>query len=738
MRWGLALFLAFALSCKSESEQPPPAAAPCTAIECTTSGVPPDACAEGFAGDGARGCTPILPSAECAGNNYAVPGLTECASAGVDACPAGLTLKPDGCAHSAPLDCENNTIAVLGSTKCQPIAPCGPERYPTTSSPAVYVDASYTGTDSDGSADRPFATLTDALARVDATKKSIALAMGVYEFASRIDVPVEIVGACQENVFIKAPKPATGPAIETFADVTLRSVDVSGPRVGLRVEKGTTRIFSSRVHDTGNEAIIVGSDGALELDRVVISRAVGAGVAVQSGVATIKNSDIRRTAMLSDGTGGAGVGATTQIKKASRVTIERSILARNEQYGVFAAGAELTVRDTLVTETNPPKGRDGTGILSVGGLVAPKATLTGVVVEATSGAAIAAFDGTIDIDQTTVRGTRVMEAGSAWALYFGVDPNTKKPVTAKVTRSVVSDTDDTGVFVKGAIVDIGSTIVRSMRSAPTEPSGNGLYTERAGSLVPLVNVHDSVIEEALDAGVMATAGTTTLERVAIRKIHEAADKRFGNGAIAFVDNVAQRPTLTVKRSLIEQVLEAGVIGFGARLEIDGTVIRGVGPRASVGFFGHGVHFSFDDAHQLASDGFVHGSFITDVLEVGVNVFMSNVEIDTTTISAVSAGSHGLYGDGVTVSSVNNEQHHPATVSVRRSKLSGVARAGLSVFEADAAVSGLLSTCNRIDITIETFVGKQQSKLSDEGDNECGCDTLAPCRAITANIEPIAR
>jgi len=737
MRFGLALIVALTLSCKSDPEPEAPAA-PCSDVTCTTSGV--DACAEGFTSDGTRGCTPVLPASPCTDNTYAVPGMTTCASAGVDECPAGFALNSDGCASTAPLDCAGHTIALLGGTSCEPIAVCGSGRYPATTVPTIYVDGAYTGTDSDGTTDKPFALLTDAIAKVDATKRVIAVAAGVYELGRRVEVAVEIIGVCPEKVSLTAPKISLEPVITTAADVTLRNVDVQGPVAGIRVDTGTTKVFSSRVHDTGALAgIITRAAGTLELDRVVISDALGSGVLIQSGIATIKNSEIRRSRIDTDGSGGVGVAMLTSIKRSPRLTIDRTILAHNPLYGVFARGAELTMRDSLVTDTGVVMGPEAGGVLASAGLVPPKVVITGTVIEDTNGLGIGAFDGTIEIDRTTVRRTRISKIGAA-GLIFGVDPSTKKPNVAKVTRTLVTETDDMGVLVRGATVDLGATIVRSTKSARKEPSGRGIFTEAVGNIAPIVNVHDSLIEKAAGGGVAVTAGTTTLERVAIRDIVIASDGRSGMGGIVYIDNVAVRPTLTIKRSLIERVLEAGAVSFGARLEIEGSVIRTVGPRASNGFFGHGVHFSYDLEHEAAADGLVHGSLITDVREVGINVFMSSAEIVGTTITNVLTNPDGRYGDGITVSAVNlnAELYNPTTATIRNTKIANVARAGLSVFEADAIVSGLLSHCNPIDLTVETVFGKGTAKLADEGNNSCGCASLAACRAITSNIEPLSR
>src|SRR5262245_27391833 len=108
--------------------------------ECIPAGVPPDGCAPGFVHDGDRGCEAILPAP----------------------CPPGL-------------------MAVPGETTCREVAPCAASTWgdiPTDPS-TQYVDASYAGMDSDGTALKPWTTIQTA---VDAavTGATIAIAAGSY------------------------------------------------------------------------------------------------------------------------------------------------------------------------------------------------------------------------------------------------------------------------------------------------------------------------------------------------------------------------------------------------------------------------------------------------------------------------------------------------------------------------------------------------------------------------------
>jgi hypothetical protein len=92
---------------------------------CVPAGVPPDGCAEGFVHDADRGCEALLPEAPC---------------------PAGL-------------------MAVPGETVCRAVAPCASGTWGDIPIEAdtQHVDASYTGTASDGSAETPWTSIQAAV-----------------------------------------------------------------------------------------------------------------------------------------------------------------------------------------------------------------------------------------------------------------------------------------------------------------------------------------------------------------------------------------------------------------------------------------------------------------------------------------------------------------------------------------------------------------------------------------------
>ncbi|HZO15223.1 MAG TPA: hypothetical protein VFB62_18245, partial [Polyangiaceae bacterium] len=127
-------------------------------------GIAHEACAPGFEHDGAYSCAPILPA---------------------DTCPPGL-------------------MAVPGETACRPVMTCGEGQWGDIPIDAttVYVDENYAGTDSDGSAAKPWTTI-GAAASAAPTGALIAIAAGSYaEDMVITNKSVRIWGVCPERVEI--------------------------------------------------------------------------------------------------------------------------------------------------------------------------------------------------------------------------------------------------------------------------------------------------------------------------------------------------------------------------------------------------------------------------------------------------------------------------------------------------------------------------------------------------------
>src|SRR5262245_46112985 len=191
---------------------------------CIPAGVPPDGCGEGFVHDGDRGCERILPDAPC---------------------PPGL-------------------MAVPGETVCREIAPCAPGTWgdipvePDTE----YVDTSYAGMDSDGSALKPW---TSIQVGVDAASPFaiVAIAAGSYhEDVTVSDKPVRLWGVCPELV----EEVGRGDALAAIfrqggaSGAEVRGLTLSGAAAGFllsgSIDVGLERVW---VHECASQGVHIES-----------------------------------------------------------------------------------------------------------------------------------------------------------------------------------------------------------------------------------------------------------------------------------------------------------------------------------------------------------------------------------------------------------------------------------------------------------------------------------------------
>src|SRR5262249_50701377 len=130
---------------------------------CVKAGVDPTACAPGFEWD-AGGCAPVLPPAPCA---------------------AGM-------------------MALAGETACRPVATCAGGTWGDipVGADTQYVDGSYAGGDSDGSAPKPWTTIAEGLIAAS-DGAIIAVAAGTYPEDLTIEHPVRVWGRCPSMVSVE-------------------------------------------------------------------------------------------------------------------------------------------------------------------------------------------------------------------------------------------------------------------------------------------------------------------------------------------------------------------------------------------------------------------------------------------------------------------------------------------------------------------------------------------------------
>jgi len=463
---------------------------------CQPAGVPPELCAEGFVHDGDAACEPILPADPCPKGQMALPGETAC--------------RP-------VMDCAAGTwgdIPVDGAT--------------------IYVDAAYPGGDSDGSLQKPWTTISDAIAAAPAGAL-VAVAAGSYVEDVVITKPIRLWGVCPEQVEVVGTDPGVGALfLRTGSSGSeVRGLAVTGDGVGVLVSGAVDVVLDQLwLHDALNPGVdIEGVLGptAVTLRSSLVEQNHDIGVYVSGSEATLEGVVVRNTLpQPSDQKFGWGI---------------------NTQASLAGAPATALVRSSLI------EGNHDVGVVVTGSA----ATLEGVVVRGTLPRAS---------DQMGGRGTFI-QASLAGA-----------PSTALVTSSLAEQNHEFGVFVSGSEATLEGVVVRGTLPRASDQQlgiGIGMEPNPDNGAPSTALVRSSLVEQNHDFGVILNASEATLEGVVVRgTLLRASDGSFGDGvAVASAilpGGVEVLASAVVRANRIEANARAGLVSFGAHVALSDTAL----------------------------------------------------------------------------------------------------------------------------------------------------------------------
>ncbi|RLB48132.1 MAG: hypothetical protein DRI90_25660 [Deltaproteobacteria bacterium] len=565
---------------------------------CQPAGVPPELCADGFEPLD-QGCEPILPA---------------------DPCPPGL-------------------MAVPGDTVCREVAPCGTGRWgdiPIDGS-TEHVDGAYAGGNNDGTADRPWTTIGEA---IDAAAPGALVAIATGSYAEDIDIagkPVTLWGVCPAEVEVVGST-AAGAAviIRTAADGTqVRSLAIRGDTAGLAVS----------------------SSQNVALDRLWVHDNASVGIVAQETL-----------------------GPTA-------FTLSGALLEQNHEIGVFVGGSDATIESTVVRNTLPRASDQAYGI--------------GIGIQP--------------------------------------DPSTGKRASATLRASLLEQNRDLGVLVGGSDAIIEGTVIRTtMPQASDQTSGRGISIDQILDMTGRANVtlRASLVEQNHDIGVFVQGSDAIIEGTIVRTtMPQASDLADGRGInIQHNPDTAVRANVTLRASLVEQNHLVGVVVLASDSTIEGTIVRDTLPQASNEARGVGISAQPNQDTAERASMTLHASLVEQNHQVGVIVFGSDVTIKGTVVrTTLPQTSDGLFGDGIVIAAYSS----PASALISSCLAEANARVGVAVFGAHTSLAATALECNLIDLNQESFVGFAGT-FDDQGDNRCGCGTEPTvCKAVSEGLEPPA-
>jgi hypothetical protein len=177
------------------------------------------------------------------------------------------------------------------------------------------------------------------------------------------------------------------------------------------------------------------------------------------------------------------------------------------------------------------------------------------------------------------------------------------------------------------------------------PLGVGVEADLGATAM---TIKDSLIENVIESGVHVIGSNVTIENSVVRDT-QMAFGAFGRGIDAEADLGTGKPsTVHVRRSLIERNHDVGLLAFGSDATVEGSVLRDTSP-ASALVGGSGFVAQYDPASTKPTPTVVvRGSFLSNNHDGALFGYASDVTIDTSVFRDTQPNGDGSFGHGVLV------------------------------------------------------------------------------------------
>lgn len=385
------------------------------------------------------------------------------------------------------------------------------------------------------------------------------------------------------------------------------------------------------------------------------------------------------------------------------------------------------------------------GVWVLGDGPATSVTLKNALVEDNTEYGVRVLGARATIERSVVRGSK-STADSSGAGVIGLPSETPTAHGSElaVTRSVVSGNKGAAVWAIGSRVTVSASALRETdpgRQNPTVSSGLTVSRDDDLGLDADADVIDTVIERCRGNGMVTIGGRIRAERVVIRDITEVRGTSGGDGV--FVTDAGE---VSLVQSVVRRATLDGIATVGGSIRLDRSLVDAT-RRGSASLGGFGVRVTGQPDAGPMPTAVLRSSIVASSESFGVYAFGAKLDLQDVAIRGVTADAVGHYGDGLTImtSKVGGETWR-ASLSARGLWISDVARAGLSIFGADATLEKARITCSALDIVVvEQAVDldaegalPQPFTLDDRGGNACGCGTtLARCHGQPAELSPVS-
>lgn len=321
------------------------------------------------------------------------------------------------------------------------------------------------------------------------------------------------------------------------------------------------------------------------------------------------------------------------------LTLRSALIEQSHELGVHVSGSQLmldgvVVRGTLPLASNPQSGRGVSVQLDPNASVATTAVVTRSLIEDNREHGVFVAGSEATLEGVVIRRTLPSPGSQLFGRGIGIQASqaTGAPASVTVTSSLVEDNHDVGVLVAGSQATLEGVVVRgTLPDASSRRSGRGVGIQQSliTALPASALVARSLIEDNHDLGVFVAGSDLTLEGVVIRRtLPRASDQASGRGVAVQPEWTTGAPaTAVVRGSLVEDNHDIGVVVFNADAAFEGIVVRRTAARASDQRFGRGILFELDPTMGALGTAVVKGSLVEDSHEVGVVVNLASATLE---------------------------------------------------------------------------------------------------------------
>ncbi|MFC1482613.1 hypothetical protein ACFL51_02285, partial [Myxococcota bacterium] len=392
------------------------------------------------------------------------------------------------------------------------------------------------------------------------------------------------------------------------------SLVVGNTDVGVRLSGAEGAITGSVVRDTVPNANGAGGRGIsaecnasglgcgrLEVSGSLVAGNVEVGVLALGAEATIIGSVVRDTVSNLSGVGGRGINAQCHSGGlgCGRLEVSGSLVAGNEDMGVFIVGPEATIAGSVVRDTVPDaSGEGGRGLNAQcypGGLGCGLLEVSSSLVA--GNAELGVF---LSILETTITGSVVRDTvpNASGAGGRGIearcDPVSQGCGSLEVSGSLVAGNADLGVSLFGVEATITDAVVRDTVSAASGESGRGINVQCDPDVLACgrQEVSGSLVVGNADLGVSLFGAEATITGSVVRDTVPNASGEGGRGINAQCDpHGLGCGLLEVSSSLVAGSSNMGVYTAGVPATLAGVVVMDTSQNTEgqwAGDFGQGV------------------------------------------------------------------------------------------------------------------------------------------------------